>query len=515
LRSNARESEKSCSITGKLGAQTDGLAQKHFNEKAQIQIESYSHSMSGVCAQKGDPADAITRRCALVIAALSSFLPPFMAASINIALPAIGAEFSMDAVLLGWIATSYLLAAAVFLIPFGRLADIHGMKKIFVIGLAVYTIASLLSAVAPSANVLIAVRIIQGVGSAMLFSTGTAILICLFPPHERGKVLGINVAFVYLGLSLGPVLGGFLTQSFGWRSIFLVNVLLGLIVLALVLWKLKGEWAAATGEKFDLIGSAIYSMMLICVMCGFSLLPEAVGWILFFLGLVSLIALIKWESMTDSPVLDIDLFRTNRVFAFSNLAALINYSATFAVGFLLSLYLQYIKGLSPQEAGAILIAQPLVMAIFSPIAGRLSDRIEPRIIASAGMALTLLGIIPFIFLDFQTSISYILGVLVILGLGLALFSSPNTNAIMSSIQRRSYGVGSATLASMRLVGQALSMGVAMLVFAYYIGRVEIMPENYSLFLQSTQTAFIIFSALCFLGIFASLARGEVRGHEKN
>jgi EmrB/QacA subfamily drug resistance transporter len=437
-------------------------------------------------------------------------LPPFMAASINIALPAIGAEFSMDAVLLGWIATSYLLSAAVFLVPFGRLADIHGMKKIFISGLALYTISSFLSAVAPSASILIAVRVLQGFGSAMLFGTGTAILICLFPPHERGKVLGINVASVYLGLSLGPVLGGFLTQSFGWRSIFLANVPLGLIVLILVSWKLKGEWAAARGEKFDLIGSIIYSTMLICVMYGFSLLPATLGSVMVLLGLLGLVALIKWESTTESPVLDINLFRTNRVFAFSNLAALINYSATFAAGFLLSLYLQYIKGLDPQDAGMVLIAQPLVMAIFSPFAGRLSDRIEPRIIASAGMALTLLCIIPFAFIDGQTPVWYITVVLVILGLGLALFSSPNTNAIMSSIERRCYGVGSATLASMRLVGQALSMGVAMLVFAVYMGRVEILPENYPLFLVSARIAFMIFAGLCFLGIFASLARGEVR-----
>jgi EmrB/QacA subfamily drug resistance transporter len=470
--------------------------------------------MAGVCLQADAPTDAMTRKCVLAIAALSSFLPPFMAASINIALPAIGAEFSMDAVLLGWIATSYLLSAAVFLVPFGRLADIYGMKKIFISGLALYTISSLLSAIAPSTVILISVRVLQGFGSAMLFGTGTAILICLFPPHERGKVLGINVASVYLGLSLGPILGGFLTQSFGWRSIFFVNVPLGLIVLGLVLWKLKGEWAAAKGEKFDLIGSIIYSAMLICVMFGFSLLPAMLGLGLVVLGLLGLIALIKWESMTESPVLDINLFRTNRVFAFSNLAALINYSATFAVGFLLSLYLQYIKGLSPQDAGAILIAQPLVMAIFSPLAGRLSDRIEPRIIASAGMALTLLGIVPFAFLDDQTSIRYILAVLVVLGLGLSLFSSPNTNAIMSSIERRCYGVGSATLASMRLVGQALSMGVAMLVFALYMGRVEILPENYPLFLVSVRIAFLIFGVLCFMGIFASLSRGKVRVHKE-
>lgn len=454
------------------------------------------------------------RKCALVIATMTSFLPPFMASSINIALPAIGAEFSMDAILLGWIATSYLLSAAVFMVPFGKIADIYGMKRVFFIGLLIFTASSLFAYFAPTCTILIGSRVLQGIGSAMIFGTGTAILVNVFPLQERGKILGINAAFVYLGLSLGPFLGGLLTNYFGWRSLFLINVPLGLIPLALGLWKLKGEWAGARGDSFDLVGSAVYSLMLVAVMFGFSLLPAWQGAVLVLLGAATLLLLIRWESGVACPVLDVALFKKNHVYAYSNLAALISYSATFAITFLLSLYLQYIKDLGPDQAGLIMLAQPAVMALLSPYTGKLSDRMEPRLVASAGMALTFVAVLAFVFLSAKTSLFFIVACLVTLGLGLALFTSPNTNAIMSSVEPRHYAVGSATLGTMRLVGQVASMSFAMMVFSFYLGAVEITPQYYPQFLAAVRVAFAVFSALCILGIFASLARGKLRKGER-
>ncbi len=454
------------------------------------------------------------RRCALVIATLTSFLPPFMASSINIALPAIGDEFSMDAILLSWIATSYLLSAAVFMVPFGKVADIYGMKKVFFIGLFIFTASSLVAFFAPTSMILIGSRVLQGIGSAMIFGTGTAILVSVFPLQERGKILGINAASVYLGLSLGPFLGGLLTEYFGWRSLFLINVPLGLIPLALGLWKLKGEWAGAREDSFDMIGSAVYSLMLVAVMFGFSLLPAWEGAALVLAGIVTFFLFIRWESGVSCPVLDVRLFKKNRVYAYSNLAALISYSATFAITFLLSLYLQYIKGLAPDQAGLIMLAQPAVMAIFSPFTGKLSDRMEPRLVATAGMALTFVAVLAFVSLNGETSIFFIVGCLITLGFGLALFTSPNTNAIMSSVEPRHYGVGSATLGTMRLVGQVASMSFVMMVFSLYLGKVEITPLYYPQFLSSVRVAFAVFSALCILGIFASLARGKLRKGEQ-
>lgn len=450
------------------------------------------------------------KRSVLLVATTASFLTPFMGSSINIALPSIGREFTMDAVLLGWVATAYLLAAAMFLVPFGRIADIYGRKKIFIYGISIYTLSSLLSALAPSALILIAFRVIQGIGSAMVFGTGVAILTSVFPPGERGKVLGINVAAVYLGLSLGPFLGGLLTQQLGWRSIFFANVPLGIFVIALTLWKLTGEWAEAKGERFDGIGSLLYSITLVAIMYGFSQLPAITGVWLILVGLVGLGGFIIWEMRQEHPVFNIPLFKGNRIFMFSNVAALINYSATFAVAFLLSLYLQYVKGLSPQTAGFIMVIQPIVQTVFSPFAGWFSDRVEPQIVASIGMGMTAIGLALLTLLNATTGLGFIAADLILLGVGFAIFSSPNTNAVMSSVERRFFGVASATVGTMRLIGMMFSMGIAMLIFAVYLGRVQITPEYFPLFLRSMRVAFIIFAALCFFGIFASTARGKVR-----
>lgn len=454
--------------------------------------------------------DATLKRSALLIATLSAFLTPFMVSSVNIALPAIGREFAMSAVLMSWVPTAYLLSAAMFLVPFGRLADIYGRKRIFAFGIGTFTLSSLLLALSPSASALIAFRVLQGFGSAMIFGTGMAILTSVFPAAERGRVLGMNVAAVYLGLSLGPTFGGFLTHQFGWRSIFLASVPLGLLVIYFLATKLKAEWAEARGERFDLAGALLYSASLVFVMYGLSILPARAGIVLTAAGAAGAALFVLWERRTESPLLDMDLFFHNATFAFSNLAALINYSATNAVTFLMSLYLQYLKGLTPQGAGMVLVSQPLVMAVFSPLAGRISDRIEPRVVASIGMAITATGLFLLTFVEKDSSVGFDLAGLVLLGFGFALFSSPNTNAVMSSIEKKFYGVGSATLGTMRLTGQMLSMGITMVIFALSIGSARITPEYYPLFLKSMKTGLAIYTALCFAGIFASLARGKVR-----
>ncbi len=462
-------------------------------------------------AMARNPAPIITptgKKIVLLIAVLSGFITPFDGSAVNVALPIMGAEFHMDAISLSWIATAYLLAAALFLVPFGKIADIYGRKKIYLFGIAIFTIASLAMTMVPSTSLLIAVRVIQGFGGAMIYGTGVAILSSVFPPGERGKALGIYIMAVYFGLTMGPFLGGVLTQYFGWRSIFLVNVPIGIIACLLVLWKLDGEWAECAGERFDLTGSVIYACSLVAVMYGFSVVPDPMGLGLIALGCILGVAFALYELRVPVPVLDMRLLLNNRVFAFSNLAALINYSATFAVTFLLSLDLQYTKGYSPEQAGLILIIQPAIMAILSPVAGKLSDRIEPQIVASIGMGLTALGLFMLVFIVESTSLGYIILCLIVLGLGFGLFSSPNTNAIMSSVEKRFYGVASGMNGTMRLVGQMLSMGVAMMLFAIFIGPAIITPDYYPQFITSMHYAFVIFAVLCVLGIGASLMRGK-------
>jgi EmrB/QacA subfamily drug resistance transporter len=433
-----------------------------------------------------------------------------MISSVNIALPSIGKEFLIDAIFLSWVTTAYLLATAVFLVPIGRLADIYGRKRIFTYGIVMFTLASVGCAISNSAAVLVCFRVLQGIGSGAIYPVGAAILTSLFPSRDLGKVLGINLTAVYFGYSCGPLLGGLLTHHLGWRSIFLINVFLGFIIIIFIFWKLRGEWFEEQAKKFDLAGSILYSFTLLSIMYGFSHLSTMLGVWLILPGALGILVFIWWERRIESPVLDIDLFRNNKVFAFSNLATLIHYSATFAVTFLLSLYLQYMKKLTPESAGLILISQPIVQAVFSPFAGRLSDRIEPRIVASIGMALTAVGLFLLTALDEKTTLGFTVISLVLLGFGFALFSSPNSNAVMSSVENRFYGVASGTLSTMRMMGMAFSMGMTILMFSIYIGKVQITPEYYPAFLRCMKLGFVLFSVLCFAGIFASLARGKVR-----
>ena len=437
-----------------------------------------------ICHIPSVPVTPTGKRIVLLIAILAGFLTPFDGSAVNIALPAMGAEFHMDAISLSWIATAYLLSAALFLVPLGKIADIYGRKRIFLYGVAIFSLASFIMTMVPTTNLLIAVRILQGFGGAMIFGTSVAILTSVFPPGERGKALGIYITAVYFGLTVGPFLGGVLTQYLGWRSIFFVNVPIGIIACILILWKLEGEWAECMGERFDLAGSVIYASALVAVMYGFSIVPDFIGILLIAAGCGIGIAFALYEMRVPMPVLDMRLLTKNRVFAYSNLAALISYSATYAVTFLLSLDLQFTKGFSPEHAGLILIVQP------------------------AAMAFTALGLFLLAFLTESTPLWYMLTCLVVLGVGLGLFSSPNTNAIMSAVEKRYYGVASGMNGTVRLVGQMLSMGVAMMLFSLIIGRVEITPEYYPQFIRSLQYAFILFTVLCLLGIAASLKRGK-------
>jgi EmrB/QacA subfamily drug resistance transporter len=445
---------------------------------------------------------------------MAAFLTPFMGSAVNVALPRIGGEFRMNAITLGWVATSYILAAAIGLVPLGRLADMRGRKRVFGWGVVVFTLGSIASALAVSTTTLLVARVVQGLGGAMMFGTGTAILTSVFPPQERGRVLGINVATVYLGLSLGPTLGGVMTQALGWRSIFWACVPLGVAVVAVVVWKLKGEWFEAQGERFDIAGTVLYGVALFCLMYGFTLLPAVSGGLLVGVGLAGLAGFVVLERRIKSPVLDISLFSRNQVFALSNISALVNYSATSAVGFLLSLYLQYARGLDARGAGLVLVAGPVVQAAISPLAGRLSDRVEPRIVASIGMGLTVVGLVSFTFLGSATPLGLIVAGQVLLGSGFGLFSSPNMNAIMGCVERRHYGIASGTVATMRMVGQMFSMGIAMLLLALFVGRVQITPNQHAGLLVAMRVAFVVFAVLCLGGVFASLARGKLHGGVK-
>jgi MFS family permease len=304
--------------------------------------------------------------------------------------------------------------------------------------------------------------------------------------------------------------GGILTHHFGWRSVFWSIIPLGLASVAITITCLKGEWKGQPGETFDLSGSLIYGASLLLLMYGASLAPDIFGLISAGLGVLGFFWFFKHEQAIPWPVFEVRLFQHNRVFAFSSLAALINYAATFAITFMMSLYLQLVKGFNPQTAGFILVAQPILQAILSPVAGRWSDRMEPRILASTGMGLTAIGLMQLVFIHQETPVGYVVGILIMLGVGFALFSSPNMNAIMGSVEKKHFGIASGAVATMRLMGQMASMAIVTIIFSLCLGGEPVCVSSQTGFLLSLKIIFLIFMGLCLAGIYFSLARGNLR-----
>jgi EmrB/QacA subfamily drug resistance transporter len=463
-----------------------------------------------ILAVESVKAVSMNKNLLLIVTSLATFSASLFSTAVSIALPAIGNEFSMSAQLLGWVVTVFVLATSAVMIPIGRIADIYGQKKVFSGGLLLFMLSSILCAFSLNSIMLICFRIFQGIGAAMIWGPSVAILTSYFAAAERGRAIGINTAAVYCGLSLGPFWGGFLTENLGWRSTFYITVILVVMSAVLAFWKLRGEWAGSRGEKLDVTGSVILTVSLVLSMYGFSTLPGILSIILIVLGLSGLILYYRIEVNKTNPVLDVHLFRNNRVFLFSLIGMLVLYCATFAPVVLLSLYLQYNLEFSPSVAGAMLVIQFAIMAIVAPYSGKISDRVEPLKVAALGMGITCIALLLFSFLTEESTVWFVLTGIIIFGFGFGLFASPVAVAVMSSVDKKDFGVASGTQAAVRHIGQVLSMAIVMVLFAIFIGDVQITPQYYPAFLVSLKTAFLIFAVLCFAGIFFILAGGKVR-----
>ena len=446
----------------------------------------------------------LNKNVLLAVTMSSNFLNPLMGAAVNVALPKIGEEFLMSAVGLSWVSMSFLLTSSVFLVPFGKISDSWGRMKMFLYSNILFALSSLFCAFSLSTEMLIIGRLFQGIAAAGIFATSMAIVISAFEPHERGKMIGLNVMAVYVGLSIAPVLGGILTDSWGWRSLFYINAGVVLLIIFAVITKIKAEWVIPSNAKFDFMGTLIYMVSVSGLMYGFSHLPRTEAAVLTLSGVAGLIVFVKFELKQANPVFEMQLFFKNKLFAFSNLSAFINYAATFAITFVLSLYLQYVKGLSPKETGLILIAQPIVMAFVASFSGKWSDTKDPRILASIGMGISALGLLMLTFISKETHYTYIIVALLILGFGFGLFSSPNTNSVMSSVEKRFLGLASATVSTMRTTGMMFSMAVAALSVHIFLGDAKINTANLDSFMLSMKAVIITFTFLCVIGIFTSL-----------
>ena len=443
-----------------------------------------------------------------VIAAVQ-FLTPFMFSAIGVALPTIGREFSASAVHLGLIEMVYILGVALFLLPMGRFADIHGRKRVFLTGNLLITFATIALSLAPTIEFFILFRFLQGVCAAMITSTSLAILTSVFPKERLGRAMGVVVSCVYLGISVGPTLAGLMVEYLNWRWIFYGAVPVEFATLIFALTKLKGEWAGSRGERFDWLGSIIYIFALFGIIVGIvgiHAYPFA-GW--FACGGIGVFAIfLVYETRIPFPLFPLKKILANKMFAFSNLATWLNYAASFGIMFFFSIYLQIVKGVSPKNTGFILILQPLLQAACAPVAGRMSDRYQPALIATAGMALCTLGTAGAAMLTAMSSFPMIFGILIIMGVGFGFFATSNNTAIMAGIGPRDYGMASSLIATMRTTGMLTSMAIITLLLSYYLGNQSLNTETSREFVVAMKTAMAIFSVMGLFAIGFSCARTQ-------
>jgi MFS family permease len=438
-------------------------------------------------------------RYALALSVLISFLVAYVSSAINIALPEIATTFSLNSVYLTWIPTSYLLFSAIFLIPFGKIADIYGKKRIILYGLIIFVLASITSAISVSGNMLLISRIFQAIGSAMIYGNVYSLLASVHSEGEAGKPLSISVASAYVGLSVGPILGGFLTEYFGWRSIFLFTIPITVLAL-LFIYKLMGEWFGADGEIFDIRSTSVLAISLILIMYGFSVITTIIGILCLLIGFMGIVMFIWLQKKVANPLIHPKLL-FDRVYIINNLTSLVNYGPGIFTIFLLSLYLQDIRMLNPTQTGLLLCVQSVFIAIASLMVVKLLDFTLPRYIAAVGMALTGIGLALFLFLSETTSLTYIMVALSIIGVGYGFSAASSTEISLKYVEKRFYGVSSATLNTMRVLGQMMGMGVTTAVLAIFIGTAALSQSNQIIFIQSSKIPFLIYAILCFISIY--------------
>lgn len=450
--------------------------------------------------------DTKTENAALLMAVATSFISTFMGSSLNLAIPSMEAEFGISGAMAGWIVTAYVMTVAAIAVPMGKLADATGRRRILLGGVGSFGVLSVCCSLVADIRILLILRVLQGFAAAMLFATSTPILLSVFPGSERGRVLGISTAAVYIGLSIGPVLGGFLNYQFGWRSVFLFTAL----IAAVAFWF---SWRGAPREEkrgdfqLDPAGTVFFITGILAFLFGLtSLTTSRYGWIVLAAGILLLILFFYVETKAEDPIIRVTMFSEDLVFTLSNLAALLNYGATFAITYLVSIFLQIVLGYSSQTAGLILICMPVVQAFIAPVSGRLSDRIPPYRIATTGMLFCVAGLVLFSFIGLDTGIAFIVAALLIEGIGFGLFSSPNTNAVMACVEKKDYGVANSILSTMRNMGHTSSMSIVTIVVGLYLGNASLEAAEPQLLISTMHTIFLINIVLCLIGVAFSLAR---------
>lgn len=443
------------------------------------------------------------------ICCFSAFCVPLMLSAVGVALPTIGRNLAASALELGLTEQIYLLALTTTLLLFGRLGDIVGYGRIFSLGVLLFALSTIGCGFAPGMKWFLGMRFFQGLSASLSISVNMAIVTSLYPPEMRGQKLGFISGVIYGGISLGPLVGGFLTSNLGWRSIFWILGPLSLITAFFsfrYLWRHQGQ---SRGEKIDARGALVYGASIALFMIGASKGGSIWGMATMIAGLAGFFLFCRLEMRTPMPLLDIGMLRGNRYFLFSLLAAMGNYASTFGMIFFTSLYLQYVSGLSPRLAGVVLLIQPFLQMLLAPRFGRLADRMDPARLTNIGViVITAILILMAATTSMTTPVWWIATELFFIGIGYGIFVVPNTVAIMGSVEKRQYGVASSLVGTVRTLGMMISMTCATLMLSLFMGEESVSPQTLPTFLLTMRVSLVIFAVFAVSGLVSSFARGR-------
>lgn len=456
---------------------------------------------------KADMRNLLISTCAAAIIA------PLMSTMMNLALLTIGTEFGVGSHDQAYVNTMFLLGSVFGMVPAAKYSSIYGMKKVFITGHVIIAIGCALAILTPDFWFLTSMRFLIGVGASMTAVTAMSMLTFVFPIEHRGKVLGFNTTFVYIGLSLGPTIGGLITDFLGWRAIFGFIFILSIIPL-FVIYTFKKEIAPTPDRHMDWTGSLMWGVTVLVLMFGVVNITEPWAKVMALIGFAMLIGTWHRFKHTPEPVLSVDMFR-NRVFTRASLAAFMNYGASYCITFFLALYLQSIGEMTPTEAGGLMLIQPLMQVILTMKMGELSDRMsDKRILPALGMTITGIGVAMYFLLDTSYSMPLVIAIMVMVGTGLGIFSAPNTTLIVSSVSPELKGEASGIVAVVRQVGMMVSMAIAMSCISLIMGSTDnLSPATYEAFVNTMHATFAVCTAMCFVGALCSLAKVTDRRDE--
>ena len=451
----------------------------------------------------------------LITVCIAQFMAPFMLTAVGVALPTLGRDLGATAMQLGLIEQLYVVSLAMGMLAFGRYGDIIGQRRVLLPGLATFTALTFSLGFTQSVHMVMLQRFFQGLGACMVLSGSLALVAAAYPPELRGRKIGIVSACTYAGLSLGPVIGGYVTGHFGWRYVFLMPVPIGLAATAMCLFGMKEGPKNAFGERMDWRGGIFYAVSVAFLMLGAAHAKELpLGPAMIGVGVLGLAVFLRLQARTKSALLDVNLLTRNRFFTLSCLAALGNYAATFGITFMMSLYLQYAKGLPPRLAGLVLLSQPVLQVVASPVAGRLTERFAAASLATVGMLVSSAGLLATaVTIGMDTPLWLLVTELAVIGAGFGIFITPNSTAIMGSVQKRQFGLASGMIAAMRTLGMAVSMTSVTLIFSLLMGSATIGPATLPVFLISMRVGLAAFAVFSCLGVILSFWRGKKQSQQ--